>query len=302
MVFGHLSERTQLMRILIYSFHMPLFFIVSGILNKDLTLKQHWKKGMYKLVCPAYQILIFDILICILKIMLGHSAYPSHSEWINGLIIHGGVLWNAPVWFLMTLFMCRLINCSCNYLNKKITPAFTIVCVLICAFNVNANLPQWWLTNVIMSFPFFWLGTVKKYCNVFESDKVNKKILLIALGLIWMVASYWNGYTDINIQCNGKNYLVFLFTGVTGTWLVVELLKQIERLKISNVLELIGRNSLIILLTHYYVCRGIVPVVMKCLKINSNCAVQIFLTTIIIGMYSCIFETKQKAVDDTAKY
>ena len=31
-IFGHLSERTQILRILAYSFHMPLFFIISGYL------------------------------------------------------------------------------------------------------------------------------------------------------------------------------------------------------------------------------------------------------------------------------
>ena len=62
-----------------------------------------------------------------------------------------------------------------------------------------------------------------------------------------ILVARWNGYTDINIQCNGKNYLLFLFTGIAGTWIVVELSKWIEKLKISNVLELVGKNSFIIL-------------------------------------------------------
>ena len=299
-VFGHLSNRSQLLRILIYSFHMPLFFIIAGSLYKDVTLKQCWQKGVYKLVCPTYQILVFDILVRILKSILGCRAYPSLLEWINGLLIHGGVLWNVPVWFLMTLFVCRLENCFFNHMSKKITVAFSVCCILICTFNINARLPQWWLTNSIMSFPFFWLGTTKKYCNAFESYKINKNILFIILGLIWMMVAYWNGYTDINIQCNGRNYLLFLFTGVVGTSVIVELSKWIEKLKLSNVLELVGKNSFIILLTHYYVCRGIIPQGMKYLKINTNCGLQIFLTIIIIGIYYCIFEIKQKVLNDRA--
>ena len=147
---------------------------------------------------------------------------------------------------------------------------------------------------MIMSFPFFWLGTMKKYCNAFKSCKTDKNVLLIALGLIWMLASYWNGYTDINIQCNGRSYLMFLFTGAAGTLIVVELSKQIEKLKISKVFELVGKNSLVILLTHYYVCRGIIPEGMKILQITSDYILQIVLTIVIIGTYYCIFKIKQR--------
>ena len=292
-VLGHLLERTQFLRILIYSFHMPLFFIISGSLNKKSTLSQCFKKGFRKLVIPVYQILAFDALLKILKCMVKGDVYPSLTEWINGLLIHGGILWNAPVWFLMTLFMCRLAICFCDYLNEKITFVFVAGCIFICTFSVNTKFPQWWLTNVIMSFPFFWYGMRKKPCNIFKNSR-KKNILFIILSFMLILVARWNGYTDINIQCNGKNYLLFLFTGIAGTWIVVELSKWIEKLKISNVLELVGKNSFIILLSHYYICRGIIPEGIKYLKISSNYVLQIFLAIIIIGTYYCIFKIKQR--------
>ena len=33
-IFGHLSQRSQISRIIVYSFHMPLFLIISGYLYK----------------------------------------------------------------------------------------------------------------------------------------------------------------------------------------------------------------------------------------------------------------------------
>ena len=287
-VFGHLSERYQFLRILVYSFHMPLFFIISGSLNKDSPLRQCLKNGMQKLVLPTYQILAFDLMLRILKSVLEHSQFPSLAELVNGLLIHGGVLWNAPVWFLMTLFACRLGKSLLSSLNNKIEVTFVIGCILVCLFNINVKFPSWWLTNVIMSFPFFWLGTkIKKY--IVNTSNETSKTILIVLCLMWIIVAYLNGYTDINIQCNGRSYLLFLFTGISGTLIVIELSKWIEKLKIANVLEIVGKNSLIVLLTHYYICRGLIPYAIHFLKIGPNYIVQIVLTIIIVSIYYRVF-------------
>ena len=228
--------------------------------------------------------------------MIKGITYPSFTDLINGILIHGGVLWNAPVWFLMTLFMCRVIMCLCGYLNRKVSFIIVIICILICTFNVNFYFPKWWLTNVIMSFPFFWLGVKKRNYKIFKDNRceMNKLFISLSLMLVLILVSYWNGYTDINIQSDGKNYLLFLFTGVIGTVIVVKLSKWIEKLNISKVLELLGKNSFTILLSHYYICRGIIPMGMKYFKINSNYVLQIFLTIIIMAAYYYIFKIKQK--------
>lgn len=200
-IFGHLAERNQISRILVYSFHMPLFFAISGYLSKPTTIKEIFKKGIRKLVLPTYLILTLDCLIRVVESLLSLNSWPSISEWINGLLIHGGVLWNLPVWFLMTLFVCRILG----QLNNRILWIIFAICDFICIVGVNTKVPQWWLTNTIMAFPFYYLGLISRQYNILKlwnNTKIRWKIIGFC---VWVVIALYNGYTDINTHSNGKN-------------------------------------------------------------------------------------------------
>ena len=292
-VFRHLAERYQMLRILIYSFHMPLFFVISGVLNKNKKPVRCFQDGILKMVLPTYKVLFFDASLRYLECVFTHTSYPTLIDCVNGLLIHGGVLWNAPVWFLMTLFVCRVVHCLLVGINKNMSTGFATLCVIICTFNVNTQLPQWWLINLIMSYPFFWLGTTEKLHCIMENPEkysARKCIQIGAIGVIWLFVARWNGYTDINIQSNGRCYLLFLATGVMETLVVVYLSEWIEDGKLADVLKVVGKNSFIILITHYYICRGIIVTGLKYWGIKSNTVIQLVLTILIIGVYYSIFK------------
>ena len=62
-IFGHLSQSSEMLRILVYSFHMPLFFLISGYLNKENRTLKKLKKDAVSLIRPAYIILGIDTLL-----------------------------------------------------------------------------------------------------------------------------------------------------------------------------------------------------------------------------------------------
>jgi len=94
-VFRHLAERYQMLRILIYSFHMPLFFVISGVLNKNKKPVRCFQDGILKMVLPTYKVLFFDASLRYLECVFTHTSYPTLIDCVNGLLIHGGVLWNS---------------------------------------------------------------------------------------------------------------------------------------------------------------------------------------------------------------
>ena len=289
-IFGHLAERNQISRILVYSFHMPLFFAISGYLSKPTTIKEIFEKGIRKLVLPTYLILTLDCLIRVVESLLSLNSWPSISEWINGLLIHGGVLWNLPVWFLMTLFVCRILG----QLNNRILWIIFAICDLICIVGVNTKVPQWWLTNTIMAFPFYYLGLISRQYNILKLWN-NTKIRWKIIGLcVWIVIALYNGYTDINTHSNGKNYALFLITGVLGTLLLTELANVIKGTKLGYLAEILGKKSMFVLISHYYICRGIVPKFLNYFDVNSNIGIQILLTMIIVLIYYLFFKIKEK--------
>lgn len=208
-VFGHLSERTQMSRILIYSFHMPLFFIISGYLEKSKKFQECFVKGFKRLVIPAYIVLLVDIIFRLIDMIIFNAPQLSLKEWMNGFLIRGGVLWNAPVWFLLTLFLCRCIKslvCQKNYVFVTI---IVIFCVILCMLNLIIYLPEWWLTNIVNAFPFYYLGIWMRRKEVFcKLSRINIFSWCVIL-VTWIGVALINGYTDINIHLNGKSYILF---------------------------------------------------------------------------------------------
>ena len=207
-VFGHLSNRRQVLRILTYSFHMPLFFIISGfLLDMKKTWQQSIKKDSLKLILPAYEVLIFDAIVSILKyMMVGDVAKPLIFDWMKGVLLYGGVLWNSPVWFLMTLFLCKYVFIYCHQLHPTLPYILAVFCAGFNCTGMNVSFPSWWLFNVVMAFPFFAMGVLAK-CMCRKRMVSFKSRMSIPLTALWIVLSLYNGYTDIHIQMNGKNYL-----------------------------------------------------------------------------------------------
>lgn len=86
-IYGHLAERSDFLRIIIYSFHMPLFFIISGYyFNAQADFRAVLKKGLKQIVAPAYLFLVLDFLL------INHNDYLTLKNIVNSLIFRGGMV------------------------------------------------------------------------------------------------------------------------------------------------------------------------------------------------------------------
>lgn len=66
-ILGHLSAPNQIARILVYSFHMPLFFFISGYLYKSKDLKKviiNGEKNYYFLCGFLLLLILYYHLFC----------------------------------------------------------------------------------------------------------------------------------------------------------------------------------------------------------------------------------------------
>ncbi len=159
---------------------------------------------------------------------------------------------------------------------------------LFLRINIDAYL---WILCVIYAFPFYTIGNIIKKKNIVKSKQENQKLtilsMIIEILLLGIFASF-NGYTSMIEQIFGKSYLIFLITGIIGTILVIDISFMLRKIEIGKVLGKIGQNTIIILLTHYYICRAIIPWLLQ--KINlyhyqENIIMQIILTGIILIGY-----------------
>lgn len=282
-ILSHLTFENQIQRIIIHSFNMPVFFIISGYLWK----KTNIKKILKNYLLPTYIVLIFDLVKYLIKMKFALNL----KDVLQGIFLIGGFFGNAPLWFLPVLAcLCIIMNCLHN---KKSVNYFTVilcvVCIGILKIKINEQL-YFWPMAILYSYPFYFIGYVIKQNKIV----INKNIwYFIAVTILLIILAYYNGYVSIIQQVFGKSYFLFLITGVLGAYFLIYVSFILKRYKKCDILSNLGINSIYILLTHYYLCRSIIPKILNLMKIQQieyNLLFQICATLIISFGYYCFFK------------
>lgn len=94
-VFSHLSYSDQIPRIIVHSFVMPLFFIVSGQLFKQKPFKEAVIGGGRRYLRPAYIFLAIDLIILAISGRIATLFNIKSALLTLGLM--GGGMMNAPI-------------------------------------------------------------------------------------------------------------------------------------------------------------------------------------------------------------
>ena len=124
---------------MIYTFHMPLFFIVSGFFLKDLPIKEAIIKYAKAYLWPYLMIGIFILIIgiakCIVQDEHWYGLIPLNiTKILWGSNYEGTILWGniphiGPSWFLLALFW----GCIFFTVLMKIKDKLAQTCLLLIA-------------------------------------------------------------------------------------------------------------------------------------------------------------------------
>ena len=164
-VYGHVCADTELTHF-IYSFHMPLFFIVSGFLfntSKYDTLKSLVVRRLKTLICPYILFCFFGIALVSLNAVITHESIGTYMDTLLKSLysviwapysIHYFGLFNVPMWFVPCLFLIEvlyyLIDKMCEKINGSFgayTKYFVIAVLVFAGWFMESS-----LTNINFSF------------------------------------------------------------------------------------------------------------------------------------------------------
>lgn len=229
-IFGHLllNDNTTI-RPYIYSFHMPFFFLVSGMLHKDRG-GIAWKKYLKTLIVPY---LFFNLIFFILWPLCWKIGIWGPSDKFNGnesfLAIyldffkdffrnfyHGKLPYDGPTWFLIALFWCKIITDCISQLSQRRWVAITLLCfIAISLFTVFGHYRNYLrIGNALMVFPFFFSGfrfkkEIQQWCTKRWALLCGIGFLLLSIPLVRL-----NGRVSTNAVWFGQlvgplNALVF---------------------------------------------------------------------------------------------
>ena len=244
----------------LYTFSVPLFFLISGFLFRYETQQNiFWEKLFNNLVLPCLLICFivlavesiarlllgkFDIQIVyhrILNIILGHQG--------KGLI--GGGL--GMCWFIYTLVICKIIQqlVHHSWLAKTIV---LLVCFSIAFFyNRNGEFVYNSFMNVTLAYPFFLGGAfLSNYPEVNKSCSKKFSIALACISLMVVIfITLLNGSVRLYGAQYGNNILLFLIGGLSGTIMVYAFAQLLSKYNISPI-NVLSRGMIIILGFHNY--------------------------------------------------
>lgn len=250
----------------IYSFHMPLFFMLAGVFHKNEDKYfDFFKKKVKSLLVPY---LFFAIILFLFWLIIGRkfgaSAFNNTSirECFIGIFYGVEVKGissleeRGPIWFLLCLFLISNIFYFLSKLNLKKVIFIEICFIIISAISrkyLSIPLP-WNLQRALTDISFYTIGYYTKEF-IKNKDKKNNMITLIK-GILFILINiliYLNR-DKLNILEKYNIDLVYLIGGIFGSFGIIEIFKNI---KSNKKIEFIGKNSLILLAFHERAMTGI---------------------------------------------
>ena len=251
-VLGHIWETAQPVPVLIYSFHIPLFFLISGILTaytdrEHRPLGQFIRSGLRDLIVPY---LFFEAIFLVIFGIRNHFDFSS-----QGGRIYSGLLLsplNVPLWFLPTLFLSELFLLLLLRLirDRRCVAAICLILYLIPFISGSERFLPDALLRCLTSLGFLAAG-------YFSADFVRREeppsLLLLTVAVADGTLALVNGKAGI-YKLSFHNPALFTVCALAGSCCAIFLLKKLPS-RFSSLLELAGKNSLVILGLHIIVLR-----------------------------------------------
>ena len=279
-VLGHswtvLQEKGELFRV-IYSFHLPLFFFLSGLFLKDAGSLASFALSRADVLLKPY----FAVLLLLgISEMLAPQAVPVAGT--TPLAYFTGVLFGTaptiawtPLWFLPHLFVASvlamaLLRATRNF-PRRPTALWLLACALLAAgvggidwfwqtntgealrFMGQQQLPglPWSLDLLLVTTPFMLSGYLLGKPVAAMRFSLFK---FAAAALAFTALHTYSGETmDLNLRVYG-NPVISTLQAALGIYLVLSVSMLLQRHAVfRRPLACIGSASLFILLFHYVV-------------------------------------------------
>lgn len=290
MLLGHLHIPIEIKNY-IYSFHMPLFFLISGVLYKRNKFKAEFRKGVKRLIIPF---LLMNLILFVYAVIVGNV--PLNIETLKrysmGLLLTENskyILAAGATWFFIALFVIKLISSLLLVLSYRmslfISFVLSVTIVILSHFNIDI-----WLAvdSALLALPFFIVGYIAKS---FVMDTDGSKLVYLIGGVIAMSVLYflsrWSGRVDTS-YCELGKYPIFYylnsFIGIFGVILICKLFNRCEskfiRTLSDGTILIAGFGDFIAMLLWYHLFIYIYPESMK-----DN----IFVYSLLVLISTCLF-------------
>lgn len=231
-LFCHIPPMAGHFHAAILLFHVPVFFLISGLFFKNGSYSEVIKASARTLLLPYFIFNLFLIIISCCIVTIGHYEFTVKTHIVKPLIgvLLGSTLPNAPFkipggpsWFLIALFIDRVIFSIFLHAKKPFKVILCIILLLtfICLYNYNT----WCLysfDSALLGLPFMAIGYfLKDKISLIRGLPIPMKItLIVVLSIALYVISAINGISDMFAGKYGEYFVLFIIGGIVGSALI----------------------------------------------------------------------------------
>ena len=274
-ILGHIYEGSA--QIWLYSFHVPLFFFLSGyVFNPKCDFHSFILRKSKSIIVP-YFCLGMVLIMFNLLLMVYHNSFDIAKviEDVKCLMIQKRY---NTIWFVACLFWLNIIF----YLSWKLFKSDIMLALLAVALTVlglvyykaAGKAVPWNIDVCFTAFPFFCCGYFfQKYKMIFEEKLSSKKIsvpLFFIMGTINVVCGYFSykisgNRLDMFLNWYGAAPLTYL-SAFAGIFAVI----IFSRFFTFRPILYIGENSLLFMAWHQCIMIPIAEAVLRMLHFTLN--------------------------------
>lgn len=263
MIIGHCYWKDSISYLsrVIYSFHMPLFVIISGMFVKPCPFKEAIFKYSKAYLKPYMLICLLIAIIPLVAGIINSTTFDCLKDYVVRVLFASGSnkgdeLWaNMPIvcafWFLVALFWGTSMT---SWILNKFT-AFEQILICVSLFSLSCysikyiRLP--FSLQAGFCFPLYLIigHYIRKYNILNQRYKV---LTIVAMAITWIVAVR----TFISIShCVYSGYFISLLGSISGSILFLIIIRKLNPSFLggrTNTLSLLCGHQIVLMYSEYF--------------------------------------------------
>lgn len=273
---GHFLEHGLAVKTALYSFHVPVFFVIAGFLFKsDVESPARYINKTARRVLVPY---CCWFLLSALRYLPSMSLTRIKALVLDFIMWDGLTLWNDPIWFIPVYFIAITAFClllyllrqSCGKVRNFIVCTVAVLCFaceIICDIAGLRFVPLGF-NKAIMMLGYICIGyLLRRVFELLECAEYQSKrkvlasvISLVVFACFFAAAAIINRGNNLSVlTCDFNNIFVYIPLSIVGSCsFIMMFLAQ----KHSDIIETISNSTIFIMGAHYfllYIWRKVAP-------------------------------------------
>ncbi len=264
LMLGHTSGLPILIYEVIFSFHVPLFFFISGYLMSDRMNELFFKsflKVSKRLLLPLVFYFFLSYCLWLIREVLGIGSEEQPDSLLLPLYYfvtgnpHFSIV-NSTLWYFLCFYnVVIMFLVAMRYLSSAFfILALSCFSIFILSYFKLLNIENRLIFNIdnaLIALPFFCLGKIIRNNSFLNLQELfNNKCALLLIILIFIFLTTVNGKVDLNKLNFGSSLILYYLNSILGIFITINISINLQNIYIKKVLFWLSSNSIVIFPLH----------------------------------------------------